>query len=265
MAPEVFTRVGGRSAVVRQPEEGGGEERRALEALVSCPVGAIGAPGLEHDAVRVGRRFPLPVADGVFHCGFHSRRSFGGAAYLIRRAGGNVLVDSPRFSKQLVESVREMGGVRYLFLTHRDDVADHAEWQREFGCERILHSADIEAETQDVERRLRGGSPFLLIPKSDELIAIPVPGHTAGQVVLLYQQRFLFSGDHLMWLPALGHLGAFRQLCWYSWRTQIESQRSLLAYRFEWVLPAHGRRFRASAERMREEVKRCIRWMEGVS
>ena len=39
-----------------------------------------------------------------------------------------------------------MGGVRYIFLTHRDDVADHAKWAAEFGAERIIHESECNAQ-----------------------------------------------------------------------------------------------------------------------
>ena len=45
---------------------------------------------------------PQPVAGipDVYHCGWHSEKSFGAASYLIQRPvekGGNILVDSPRW------------------------------------------------------------------------------------------------------------------------------------------------------------------------
>jgi glyoxylase-like metal-dependent hydrolase (beta-lactamase superfamily II) len=46
--------------------------------------------------------------------------SFGGASWLIVRPGrGNVLVDSPRFNPTLAKKIQEMGGVDYIFLTHK--------------------------------------------------------------------------------------------------------------------------------------------------
>lgn len=30
-----------------------------------------------------------------------------------------------------------------MFLTHQDDVADHAKWAARFGCERIIHEDDV--------------------------------------------------------------------------------------------------------------------------
>ena len=51
---------------------------------------------------------PMPV-DGcpdVYHCGFSSQDSFGSAAYLIVRSDGNILVDSPRFDRQLLTQIQ---------------------------------------------------------------------------------------------------------------------------------------------------------------
>jgi hypothetical protein len=36
----------------------------------------------------------------------------------------------------------------------------------------------------------------------------------------------------------------------------------LLAYRFEWVLPGHGRIHNGSAEEMHEHLKRCVAMMK---
>ena len=81
-----------------------------------------------------------------------------------------------------------------MFLSHADDVADHAAFQRKFGCERILHGADVRATTRSVETKLAGTDPVRL---DDDLLAIPVPGHTRGSTALLYKDEILFTGDHL--------------------------------------------------------------------
>ena len=95
-----------------------------------------------------------------------------------------------------------MGGVRYLYLTHRDDVADHQKYSQKFGCDRLLHANDISSGTRDVEIQLNGTEPFEL---DSDLLIIPVPGHTKGHTVLLYNQKFLFTGDHLAWSSQMNY------------------------------------------------------------
>jgi hypothetical protein len=36
----------------------------------------------------------------------------------------------------------------------------------------------------------------------------------------------------------------------------------LLEYRFEWVLPGHGRIHRAPSAEMHEHLERCVAWMK---
>ncbi len=247
--------------VARQPASPA-EWRRALMALVSCPVAAIGTAS-KLPASEAARAFPDPVhgADGVLQCGYASEQSFGAASWLVRRPGGNVLVDSPRFAGALLERVRSMGGARWMFLTHRDDVADHARWAEALGCERILHARDVTRATSGVERRLEGDAPVQL---EDDLLAVPVPGHTAGSAVLLWRDRFLFTGDHL-WADEEGRLGAGRDVCWHSWAEQTRSMGRLLDLRFAWVLPGHGRpAWRPSADAMRADVAALVAAMRAA-
>jgi glyoxylase-like metal-dependent hydrolase (beta-lactamase superfamily II) len=170
-------------------------------------------------------------------------------------------VDSPRRSETLAARIEAMGGARWLFLTHGDDIADHDYWRERLGCERILHEGDADRSTRDMERILHGVDPVDLAP---DLRIIPVPGHTEGSCVLLYRETFLFTGDHLAWSERRGHLYAFRDACWHSWREQTASMEELRSYPFEWVLPGHGRRFHADRERMAEQMETCVRWMRGA-
>ncbi|MDJ1183090.1 MBL fold metallo-hydrolase [Roseofilum casamattae] len=260
MAPEIFARVGDRSAVVRQPENEG-ERLRAMQALLSCPTASIGTIAKPTDIAEVHHSFPIAIADGVYHCGYHARNSYGAASYLIIRPEGNVLVDSPRFIGKLVQQIAALGGVRYLYLTHQDDVADHQKYRDRFQCDRILHEDDITPETANVEIKLTGNEPFQL---ASDLLVIPVPGHTKGHTVLLYNNRFLFSGDHLAWSDVLQHPIAFKNHCWYSWSELIVSMKRLQDYSFEWVLPGHGRRYSGDRQTMSDWFERCLAWMETV-
>src|SRR4029079_16788190 len=126
MAPATFDFRDGASRVRHQPVDPL-ELTAALQALVACPTGSIGTTEKHPELARFIRSSPLRIEPGVFHCGYHSADSFGAASYLVERPEGNVLVDSLRYNAHLVKSLEDMGGVRYLFLTHRDDVADHAQ------------------------------------------------------------------------------------------------------------------------------------------
>ncbi|XZO04248.1 MAG: MBL fold metallo-hydrolase [Microcoleus sp.] len=257
MAPEVFVEVGEQSAVYHQPTNET-EERRSLAALLSCPTSSIGTVDKPKNIKEVQQHLPALVAENIYHCGYHSEKSYGAASYLIVRPEGNILVDSPRFVPPLVKNIEAMGGIRYLYLTHRDDVADHQQYRDHFGCDRILHSDEVNAGTRSVEIQLSGNEPHQI---ADDLFIIAVPGHTKGHTVLLYNNKFLFSGDHLAWSESLQHLIGFRQVCWYSWEAQIKSMQNLANYDFEWVLPGHGRRYHAQVEIMREQMQQCIAWM----
>ena len=257
--PAVFARSERELSFVSRQPSSEPERTRALMALVACPTSSIGTEP-KMDAAPGVRAFPEPIADGVYSCGFTAESSFGAWSYLVHRPEGNVLVDSPRAAEPLLKRMEEMGGVRWMFLTHRDDVADHAAFQRRFGCERILHERDVTGGTRAVERRLAGDDVVSLGP---DLVAIPVPGHTAGHAVLLYREMFLFTGDHLMGSEGDGRLHASRAVCWYSWPEQIRSMERLLDFRFEWVLPGHGGRYRASSPAaMKAELERVIAEMK---
>ena len=256
LAPAVFDRSerSGLSFVAAQPGTEH-DRRRALMAVVACPTASIGST--DREGVRsAAASFPELIADGVEFCGYAAAASYGASSYLLRRPQGNLLVDSPRAAEPLLRRIGERGGVATMFLTHRDDVADHRRFSRRFGCERVLHADDVTAGTRDVERRIEGREPIAL---ADDLLAIPVPGHTRGSTALLYRETFLFTGDHLWWSEARQGLHASRDVCWYSWPEQRRSLERLLEFRFEWVLPGHGARYRApSAAAMRRELERLL-------
>jgi glyoxylase-like metal-dependent hydrolase (beta-lactamase superfamily II)/ferredoxin len=261
LAPATFRDHGEQSSVYRQPETEE-ETHQALLSLIACPTASIGTIE-KHNVRRAIDAFPMRLADNIYFCGFTSKDSFGAWSYLIVRPieeGGNVLVDSPRFASQLVRRIERMGGVRTMFLTHRDDIAAHDSFAKKFGCERVMHEADG-ARRLGIERVIEGEEAVALDP---DLTLIPVPGHTRGHVVMLYKNKFLFTGDHLAWSPERETLTAFRSVAWYSWPEQTRSMQRLLDYDFEWVLPGHGRIHHDSKAAMRAHLSRCIEWMKAT-
>ena len=254
IAPTVFHDIGDQSAVYHQPSN---EEEllAAQRALISCPTASIGDVA-KRDMKPAVASLPEWIHDDVYRCGYTSESSFGAVSWYVRDT--KTLVDSPRFANPLVKNIDAMGGVRLLLLTHQDDVADHEKFHERFGCERVLHRDDVRTGTASVERQPSGADPVRI---SDDLLMIPTPGHTKGHSVFLYRDKFLFTGDHLAWDPDDQRLIAFRGACWYSWTEQIKSMERLLDYRFEWVLPGHGRPVNLQADRMHRELESCVAWM----
>jgi glyoxylase-like metal-dependent hydrolase (beta-lactamase superfamily II) len=205
--------------------------------------------------METDNRPPRWIADDVYFCAFNSPKSYGANSYFVRHPLGNWLVDSPRYEPHLVEHFSALGGLHTIFLTHRDDVADAGLYAKRFGAKRIIHEADRSA-APDADIILQGLEPRRI---SKDFLIIPVPGHTKGHCVLLYNDTFLFTGDHLEWDPAGGgNLNAFRDYCWYDWKEQTRSMERLKDYRFEWVLPGHGRRVHLAADVMQQELTRLI-------
>ena len=253
LAPATFRDAGEYSFVHRQPRNSE-EERAALRALVACPTGSIGTANKTRVPEAIAD-FPLELAPGVSYCGFNSRKSFGGNSYFVQHPGGNWLIDSPRYLEHLVRRFEARGGIRYIFLTHRDDVADADKWAGRFHATRFIHRLELAAQPE-AERILEGYDPIALTP---EFLAIPTPGHTRGHCVLLYRDEFLFSGDHLWWSRDRQRLNASREVCWYSWKQQVESVAKLEPYSFTWVLPGHGERAYFPREEMRRRMAQLIR------
>lgn len=146
-----------------------------------------------------------------------------------------------------------MGGVHYMFLSHADDVGDAARYAERFGATRLIHEADSEA-MPDAEWIIRGGEP---IRPDGHVEIIPVPGHTMGSLALLYEERYLFTGDHLWWDPEARRLD-LPSVYVRSNRHLVASTRRLLGYRFEWVLPGHGHRVHLPSTEMREAIMDLI-------
>ena len=254
LAPASFEEVGEFSAVTAQPT---GDERlhQAYQALLACPVGSIGTEQGDKTRLKAAMSsFPLLLEGGVYYSGFNSEKSFGANSYLIHHPEGNWLIDSPRYIKHLVESFERIGGLRYIFLTHEDDVADAARYAARFGATRIIHRADAE-DMPDAEWIVDGLETVSLAPRFD---LIPVPGHTPGSSALLYDHRFLFTGDHLWWDPDRRSLEAPQRLVWRS-GPMLQSIEKLLGYPFEWVLPGHGDRVHLPQAEMTSAVQDLVK------
>jgi glyoxylase-like metal-dependent hydrolase (beta-lactamase superfamily II)/ferredoxin len=259
IASAVFGEAAATSLVKAQPVSNA-DRRHALQALLACPTGSIGCLG-DDDVKAVMKDFPLLIEEPVYYCGYNSLKSYGGNSYLIRHPAGNWLIDSPKFVTPLVQRFEALGGVAHMFLTHRDDVADAQRYAEHFGSRRIIHRDELSSQP-GAEVVLDGKGPWEL---AAGFLAIPTPGHTKGHCVLLFENRFLFTGDHLDWDRDEQRLAASEDYCWYSWPQQAESMQRLADHRFEWVLPGHGQKVHLPANEMRAQILRLVKTMRETS
>jgi glyoxylase-like metal-dependent hydrolase (beta-lactamase superfamily II) len=167
------------------------------------------------------------------------------------------MVDSPKFTPRLVNWLKERGGLRYIFLTHRDDVAEAHRFATEFGAKRIIHRGDLEAQ-KEAEIVMDGDDDLVLDP---DFVIIATPGHTPGHCMLNFRETFLFTGDVFTSKTRYGdNLEVWDPFyCWGSWEEQLASIERLRRYCFQWILPSHGRRYKAdSKEKMTDDLEKCI-------
>jgi glyoxylase-like metal-dependent hydrolase (beta-lactamase superfamily II) len=232
VAPGLIVSRGGQSVFARQPKTAE-ELAMAWRARLLCPTASVRT---EKSGTAPNDVFPEKMTEGVYRLGYNAKASYGAHSFLIRRLEGNAMVDAPRWTKQVVGALEQLGGLSHILLTHRDDVADAARYAKHFGARVSIHASDRSAAPY-ADHNLDGRDPIKIY---DDLVAIPVPGHTEGSVVYLWRGRCLFTGDSLAWSFADNDLNAFRDFCWYSWEEQRKSLARLLDYDFEWVLAGHG-------------------------
>ena len=136
IAPTVFGEAANSSFVKAQPRIAM-EKREALQAILAFPTGSIGSFG-DHNMKAMMKDFPLTIEEPVYYWGYNSPKFYGGNSYFIRHADGNWMIDSPMFVMTVVRRLEARGGIAYIFLTHRDDVADAHLFADHFGSRRII-------------------------------------------------------------------------------------------------------------------------------
>lgn len=153
-----------------------------------------------------------------------NRETLGATAYFIVKNDVNILLDCPAWDAENQQFLRDQGGVRWLFITHRGGIGKHVkEIQQTFGCEILI---------QEQESYLLPGltvntfeKEFTLSPTSH---AIWTPGHSPGSSCLYEGENggILFTGRHL--LPNReGNPVPLRTSKTFHWRRQINSVKML--------------------------------------
>jgi len=275
----VRNRSDGNSVFVRQPETAD-EIEMAWRAVMVCPTRSVGHATLKRPDMPV---FPENLGDEVYRLGHNARSSFGAHSYLVRRSGANLMVDAPRWTREVVAPLEGLGGVDHVLLSHRDDIADAERYAEHFGARVWIHADDSDAAPFATDI-IEGDDPAVIVDgsgsdssvavtsarsacagsgdESDEMavgadaggagevVVFAVPGHTKGSVLYLVDGHLLFTGDSLCRHPRRQALHAFRDACWYSWEAQTAALGRFAAgeYRFDRLFAGHGWNHDASAD-----------------
>jgi glyoxylase-like metal-dependent hydrolase (beta-lactamase superfamily II) len=231
VAPGLIVERDGQSVFARQPQTDE-ELLQAWRARLLCPSASVRT---EREGKAPSDTFPELMTEGVYRLGYNAASSYGAHSFAILRKTGNFMVDSPRWTHAVVETLERWGGLSAILLTHEDDIGDSKRYAEKFGANVWIHEKD-RAAAPFADKIIEGFEPVSLAP---DLLAIPTPGHTRGSVCYLWQNRCLFTGDSLAWDFADENLTAFHDYCW-SWQTQQKSLNRLLDYSFEWIFAGHG-------------------------
>ncbi len=152
-----------------------------------------------------------------------NRDTLGATSYFIVEKSGNTLLDCPAWNPLNQEFIQNKGGVRWLFVTHRNGMAKVPEIQASWNCEVIIQEQEAyllpEVEVTSFPDEHTFASHFL---------ALWTPGYTPGSSCLYYNALggVLFSGRHL--LPNIqGQLLPLRTSKTFHWPRQLRSVKKL--------------------------------------
>ena len=161
--------------------------------------------------------------------------SFGGISYLVVSDGMNFMVDVPEYVEENLSFIEDEGVPSFVFLTHRDDVADAVMFREKFGPKLIIH------ETEKYAVR-KPDITFKDTYRIGDAAIIHTPGHSPGSSSLYFPaSRVMFTGDHV---TADRGKPVAEDFSWtYNYELQLASARRLLDYDFEYILAGHGGRW----------------------
>lgn len=254
VAPGLIIERDGQSVFARQPQTAE-EVTQAWRARLLCPTASVRS---EQHHAPPAEVFPERMTETVYRLGYNARNSWGAHSFLIKRAQGNAMVDAPRWTQHVVDAIAQAGGLALVLFTHRDDVADAERYAKHFGARVFIHDADRAAAPYATDI-IEGREPSAI---AEDLLIVPVPGHTKGSVAFLADEHLLFTGNSLAWDFDKSDLRATKEVCWYSWSEQTNSLRRLLDYNFDWVFPGHGGSYHLPAAEMQARLAALVARME---
>ena len=168
-----------------------------------------------------------------------NRETLGATSYYIIKKTGNILIDSPPWTEENKEFLKDHGGIKYFYITHRGAISNQIKPIYEiFNCEIIIQEQEAyllpEINVTSFEKE---------ISLSEETKGIWTPGFSPGSSCLYHNAHggILFTGRHL--LPDQnGDIKPLQLAKTFHWKRQLNSVKSLSQYfsedNLEYIIPA---------------------------
>lgn len=155
----------------------------------------------------------------------------GQRAAILRTASGNVMWDCVALlDDETEETVRAMGGLEAIVISHPHYYTTHVQWARRFRCPVYVAAEDRSWTTLSSSHQVS-----LTETETDitgDVKAIKLGGHFPGSLVLLFEGKRLFVADTLVTTPA--GLGKWRVDALGETR---EKPPGLNSFAFMWSIP----------------------------
>jgi glyoxylase-like metal-dependent hydrolase (beta-lactamase superfamily II) len=196
------------------------------------------------------------IAKNIYHAGY-IKEAGAANSYFIKGEGGsaNWLVNAPEPTAEVLKELEELGGVDYIFGTHRDVVCHADAVAKHFNAKRVFHELDLDA-MPDTEIVLKGEQKQTLAG-DDKFVAMPAPGHTEGHCVLLYAGSLLFCGDAFSVAGDKVIVGP-AEWTWQSTEMNIETVKRLASLTLTCVLPDHGQCLLLDPEEIQKRILKAV-------
>ncbi len=170
-----------------------------------------GQQWLEWSELLATHRADVRLDHGILGIGCTPEFAIGQRALLVTHDEGNVLWDcTPFLDDEIVATIRELGGLRAIAVSHPHYYAAMVEWAHAFDCPVYLHEAEREwVQRPDQAIRFWNGETHSL---ADGLTLIRCGGHFSGAQVLhcaagrSRERGALLAGDVVQVIPDRRHV-----------------------------------------------------------
>jgi glyoxylase-like metal-dependent hydrolase (beta-lactamase superfamily II) len=167
---------------------------------------------------------PTEILPGIFAFP-PNRDTLGGTAYAILSPTGNILIDSPAWNDVNQQFITDLGGMKFLAITHRGGIGATATIAAALSCEVIIQEQEAYLLPQLKVTTFR--DKFAI---NDSIHAIWTAGHSPGSACIYAAGNggVLFTGRHL--LPdQFGTAVPLRTAKTFHWQRQLRSVETIWA------------------------------------